>query len=526
MAITALQVLSGILTLTLAAAAWAQAAPGDLPRHANGDLTITLEKALPGDKPLDIHARLRQGQVAAAFATAPTYNRALHDVALGPIQINDKGLALDLTVTLNPDGYVPKDGKPVNAKVQIMLTSKGDVLPGTYTATLGDNAPTHGKAQAVRVERLPENALLTLHLDNVLHDKDKAGKRAGLTISFQDGMMSAVRMNPPGSLVDISFATQVEEYDLGIKDGRLFGTVTTKVTPNDQPAQSVVCTLDVQLIAHAAGGTVKVAIDGKDKATGSVLGQFDTTTPPQPANALYTLTLHDGAGPGRPLVLHMVSRNGKITQGFAATPNFNNATHTLDASRLTLAGNRLSGFAKVTVNPDPWIPKDGKPFTATLDLNATLAGRDATGRYRGNFGSTDVRGALGGELTPRTPLKPTKATIKLENALTGGEPWHNRVFITVDLDPNTGKVISGKLSNNHSSLAGKVDAGTVTLKDDQFHADITATVAEGGNVTPGQYTFKVTGCSLGATNAGTFESHKDGKPLKTGSFWAAVSGTR
>lgn len=73
---------------------------------------------------------------------------------------------------------------------------------------------------------------------------------------------------------------------------------------------------------------------------------------------------------------YLVRRDGKWTAALATAtnsgkPNWNTAFMLLDPAKLTVKEGVLSGTLNVTLVPDPWVPRDQKPRTATVRLEAT-----------------------------------------------------------------------------------------------------------------------------------------------------------
>lgn len=152
----------------------------------------------------------------------------------------------------------------------------------------------------------------------------------------------------------------------------------------------------------------------------------DSNPSPSGGDSFYAMTLH-GFFPGetrdkqpKTLNLYLVRRNGTWVAGIGTPthqgrPVWNTALFPLDASALTVNGNRITGTVQVTLVPDPWVPADGKVRTATVTLDATATPSD-----------TDPKtGSLGGTWTLTTPgtaeeLEAARLFGKAEGKLTGG----------------------------------------------------------------------------------------------------------
>lgn len=129
----------------------------------------------------------------------------------------------------------------------------------------------------------------------------------------------------------------------------------------------------------------------------------------------------------RPLSLRLVAQDGRWLFAEGLTPRWNKGLHAVDASELTFTGSRLHGALVVTLQPDPWVPKDRRPRSVRCQLDlpvvhGTLAGtleaRSERGHFTspvrgtvwqglsGNYRIEGVDGPWQGRLTGRTRLTP------------------------------------------------------------------------------------------------------------------------
>jgi outer membrane protein assembly factor BamB len=84
-------------------------------------------------------------------------------------------------------------------------------------------------------------------------------------------------------------------------------------------------------------------------------------------------------------------RGGQWFPGAGRARTFNLARHDVDPSGLALAGNRLTGTLKATLNPDPWVPPDHKPKQVWFEVAATILDGTIAGTHRGggDYGPTE-----------------------------------------------------------------------------------------------------------------------------------------
>ena len=127
-----------------------------------------------------------------------------------------------------------------------------------------------------------------------------------------------------------------------------------------------------------------------------------------------------------------------------AAPDWNTTTHPADVSalRYDAASGKLTGTIQVKLNPDPWVPADGKPVTCSIDVDATLDRARPSektalqGTYRGRMGTDAVQGRLSGYVynDPLVDLANCQLTLTLNQALLGGrERYQNRLCVRFDV---------------------------------------------------------------------------------------------
>ncbi len=118
------------------------------------------------------------------------------------------------------------------------------------------------------------------------------------------------------------------------------------------------------------------------------------------------LTLTDAVqthkGESRDVTLHMVRRGGQWVASFATARHWNAATHAVTPTQLQwdADANELQGRVSVTLLPDAWIPRDQKPRSLDVQIDAAADGNAMVGRYNGVFEGREVAGTLVGRILP------------------------------------------------------------------------------------------------------------------------------
>jgi hypothetical protein len=464
----------------------------------DGVLPVTVENAAGKGRNLELRLDLRGGKVAGAVGKA-SFTRSPAELDVTGLSVSDGQVAGDIKVNIVSDGYA--------AAINFICKVE---------------APIAGKLQPRPAAS--EVARLTLNCENIVtHVAGKGGsRRLQLVFATRDGKAFTARAIPPGSMTDVAFATRVTRCAITSVDGKLDGDVEVTLQPQNSEAKPIVYvyTIAGRAIGDLATGQVATKCDGRAvNDVGTFVGNVRNGAP-ETGNALYKLALHDALGIGKFLDLYLSTKDGKFIHGFGTGPNFNNATHDVDITKLKLDGNKLTGNVAVTVLPDPWIPKDHKPIACVFEVEATVDGGEVTGKYSGTAGANKISSALDGGLDAKpagTALM--GGTVKLEAGLMGDAGYHSRAFVT--FTAKDGKVTGGKLWNNHSKLAGTVDGGEVKLVNERLTAKIQATVTVGAGSKEGKYEFEVDTLMVGTAGAGGFTTRM-GEEKRTGRLWAVV----
>jgi hypothetical protein len=485
---------------------------------------LVLADAMGQGKDLVLYVARRDGRIAHAFARAPRFNRMPYLVGTNGLSWVGADLAGVLDFVVPSDGYVPKPGETLRVALRLAASEKDGALAGTYEGTVRELA-AKGVIEGARVGRQAGPALsVRLACEGaVFPSSGKKGGRVGMNLSFREDRCVAARLIPPGSITDVAFSVKTVEQSLRLDGEVLSGTLLAHVSPQSDGQKAIPHAYRIEglVIGDSAAGTLKVSEDGGVASDGQFLGEARGGVA-APGDALYTVSLQGAIPPHNFLVLYLAASGGAFVQGFAASPNFNNATHSVDLANLRLEPDgRIHGEVAVTVHPDPWIPKDHRPVAGVYTLDGVARDHAVTGQFTGRFGGAEARGAIEGNLEPRPAELPVASvTLKLENALFGGTDWHNRAFVSVNFAD--GQVAGGGVGNNHTKLKGTVTGGDLAATPDRLKGRVTARIEPGGGVTEGDYTFELDAQRVGTVGAGSFTAHGPGGRTKTGRFWTAL----
>lgn len=477
---------------------------------------------------LELSLDVRGGKVVAGFGRAPRFNKMPAALDLTGLACVDGKLTGVLTVRIESDGWVPAAGKPFIADYKIEGALADGKVTGKWSVT--DPAPIEGTIAGTTAPRAADTDLirLTLACANAIDHHQKIGSR-GLqaVLVLKDGKGVAVRAIPAGSIADVGCSMEVPKFDLKLADGKLTGMFEVKITPQGVEAGQPVVVYSYQVngvaIGDGAGGTMSIAKDGVAlKDTALFIATARRGEPPRTTDCTYKLTLHHALGAGKFIDVYLATSGGQFTGGFASSPNFNNAMHTVDVSKLKVGDGKLTGDLGVIVQADPWIPRDHQPIPCRFAIEAALADGEITGQFKGTAGTNAVVQALDGALNDKVKLdKVAGMTIRLENGLAGDGGHMARAFVSMEL--KDGKVVGGNVGNNHDrQMKGTVTGGTFKLTDDEWTLKVEFNLTGAGRATLGKYVATASGTFVGTMSAGVFTCSHEAGSVKQGTFWAAV----
>jgi hypothetical protein len=262
-------------------------------------------------------------------------------------------------------------------------------------------------------------------------------------------------------------------------------------------------------------------------AASAGVGQASAAATSGPAGAVWSLVLEKAIG-GKPLTVHLLTEGGAVKQAIATAFTYNQAVHDADPSGLTPAGDRMRGVLKVTVNPDSWVPRDGRPVACEFNMEAAAADGKVAGTYQGKAGGLAAAGTISGTLeAPPSASGPRQVELRLEKALTGGSAHLCRALLRFALAD--GKAQRGTIGCAYPfGWTGKVEALDLAMTPGTLTGEVKVHVDNPGNpgfeVTPGRYTFTLDGKVVGSVAAGTFKSKFGSRDLTGGVFSGTVRG--
>ncbi|MFP4054184.1 MAG: hypothetical protein ACLFV7_10020 [Phycisphaerae bacterium] len=532
------------IAAVLAVALLAPVALSDQP-DANSDIgsqwIITLQSPLPGGKPLRLHLAESTHRVVAAFGTSPKFNSRWHDVTDHKLTLDGGGLEGKLSLTVNPDPWVPKDGKPIACSFTLQGRRKDGTISGTFTGTVGGKevkgtltgeptaAPGDSRTQRYRIRFFQALRMIA-----------PARGRHGPNTNYALDMVLTCALSPSGSVSEAllenvvpdyrSYSAVVKSIALKRTGARLTGTLTADIDYGrdakriDKPVLTHTFTIDGLVI----GETVAVRYDAQvadvhDKGI-PAWGTVSREPAPRPGMSIATVRLHDGMKKSWPVIMTLLLDEDGPIRGHAFASGWNHQIHKVDTGKLTLEDGRLSGPLHITLDPDCY--KDPNVFI-DLDytIDAKIDGAAMFGTFRGGMKDNPTSGRLTGHLRPRAAPAVTQETLRTAHfrlgwCLAGGKRvkgkkgWHH--YADARLTFRNGKLVSAEVYNpkDRSALTARVTEAKLTVEGTKV-SGVLAFDAESAYVADGRYRFNLLGFLDGDRFTGLWRGTHNGRPVLT-----------
>jgi hypothetical protein len=383
----------------------AEAAPGEVdPR--DGIYALVLVKALEGAKPLTIHLDRKGGAFRYAFATAERFNKMPHDVDVSGLKFEGDTLRGPVRVTVNPDNWNPRDGKPVSCRYTLEATVSGADIRGTFKGVYGAAAASGGLWGLLQNRpRLPDPAWFHLRLEDALDGIDGPSYHHRAHASFTlmagaayDGQITEYRQRVPISH-SVGWEGSVESIEATITDGALSATVNTIIRSARGPSISWgphAFVLDGHLIGKVAAGRHKTLIEGTHVKSRGFIGTVEAAPEPDMtlADCQGGLVLEGALDGGEPLSIPL-DREGGVFKPLLILVRDSLAA--LDLSDLRVEHRIINGKARLAFRS----PKDGRRLTCVYTIEADARHSRVTGRFKGMYREMAVSGTVWGSVRPR-----------------------------------------------------------------------------------------------------------------------------
>ncbi len=538
--------LAAIGTLAATPAPVAAAAAG--PQH----LVVTLVDAVDDDRPLVVYLAVdgEAAEVSAAFAVAPAFNRRPHDVDARGLKIADGRIHGPVAVTINPDPWVPEDGRPIACRFELDLKRNGDAISGSYHglrggtevrgAARGSASPAPADDADRRIRLGLPGALLKLF--EARGPNWRYALDMDLILPMAGGRVRHARFETP--IPDYrGYSAIVQRADLQQQGSTLSGQVEVMVDYGSQGTQRLGLPrtelhrydLRLMVIGDAVAGRYDVAVGDRTARRVPCLGSVSYEPPPQPRCSIAWLRLHGAMRNDWPVLLNLSLAHPQKVHGFAWAPRYNHQPHGVDASGLTLDGDRLHGQVTVHISPDVYKPPEW--FSMDFDLDVRIERGELVGRFSGVDDGRRREGAITGELrAKREAIVPigqaapasdahadgdgdarsiTGCRLQFGWSLRGGRsaPDHHLV-VEVDLDAGRPTRIEPINPADRDAFKAESPSAQLTFDGDRLTGEVAFKITD-GRVATGRYHYRIEAIVDGDRLIGFWRGTHNGEHILT-----------
>lgn len=541
----------------LAVSVSASSAPVD---PGNAVYRVVLDKGMPNETELALYLDCRDGAFSRGFGLGPRFNRVPYDVDVSRLRVRGNAIEGEVAVTVHSDGYAPGNWGTLDLSYEISARITGTTVGGGYEGPRGlpppkpklrqaparvpDDLPPALRAKlrpaapaAEQEERklegnvggnvaartpLPSLFRLKLNMEAASGatkpGKSVWGTRGFGSITFKGGKPIQGLMRGHGGHPINYFEATVKDIGLEWGDGTLGGTLAV----NDRRNEYEYAFEGIRIGDRVAGPFAK-KFDGREAFGCRFTGRLAPVPDLSPGDCIYYMVLDNAVMETKQLMLHIPCRKGVFGSGVGFAGRFNHTYHDVDASGLRLEGDSLRGDLKITLNPDPYVPPDGKPVPCEYAIDTKVADACVSGTFSGRFRDTEVADAVTGELSELPPVpRNMRVNVKLDDGACGGAPWFRRCY--VGFEARDGKAEGGGISNNKGGFKGTLKGSEVEFDGLTFKAVIRALI-DRGSVNKGNYTFHLDGRAVGNDVFGKVDTELNGEMRKRGTAFMGSVGS-
>ena len=510
------------LALLLAAAGWALAAE---PLEC---VQVELQGSLPGEKALVLHLGVAGERVTDAFATSPRYSNFPHTVDAAQLKLAGGRLRGQVAVTLVPDPWTPKDGKPIDCRFEIDARVADGKVAGVYRGTRGRDE-VRGQVMGIAAPQPAQGrAIADLRIFQAMLGLVPADGSKAPNMNYALDMTLRFRPGESGKARWARFQTPVPDYrpytavvrSLTLREDGFRWIVEMAVDANyhgkhgtADGTEAYTYRLEGMRIGDTLAGTARIALPNR-KDTRPFWGRIDRVEPPRPDGNVAWLRLHQAMRKEAPVLLNLAIHEKAPIHGLAWAPGYNHQPHGIDASRLKLEGNRLHGPVVVHVVPDVYHDQDVY-FDLHYDIDVTFEDGNADGTFTGRDGDLKTENIIAGEVRPKdapSVTQPTlkKATLKFGYAMPDRkDPAHRS--LTVDATFQDGRLQAAHVVQP-TNAGLTVEVSELVLAGDRLTGKLT--LQEDGSSKPA-YAYTFDAIVNGAKAGGYWRGQRDGKDILT-----------
>lgn len=467
---------------------------------------------------LEILAELHVDKVQQAIAVIPDAGMKPHPANAEGFEINGDSLKAVFRIDVRPDHWFPRDGRSRSGLVRIDALVQDGTIAGVYSSTVFDgarNGSLHGSVTATG-HHCP-SARYEVVLDHAMDSTgDRWDNRAFIDFTLDSGRICASRIYSENNTTYAIFTSRVLSTSVFSEKDSLaigFASLTRGAFGNGK--------FDFYLMGRHLGdyyyGNYITVKEGDTVAADAFLGRLEPlSNHPDPRNALLHVQLYDVL-PKRygneAMWLHFNSRDGQLNRGIAFAPRYNHEGHHADGSALKNNAGHLTGSVAVVLIPDPYAKDTEDTTKCVFHIDAGITKDALRGVCYGQVGAVEVQGAVTGQIGhPLPDPSHYRVQLKMEEGVTGAEPWFNRTYINLYIADNA--IAEGSFSNNKEGWEGSFEGGSWHYENSRFTAQLHGAVLS-GKPRAGVYSYRMEGFAVGDVMIGDYTSWYRGDHLDT-----------
>lgn len=462
------------------------------------------------------------------LAVIPGASMKPHELQVRTFSVQKDSLYADLNVRVEPDHWFPRDGKARSGPVTINAKLQDGLISGVYSSAVFESAQYGAVAGEVSVKDDHEiSGRYKVVLDHGMDGgSDKWDNRVFLDFTLDSGRIYASRIYSENNVTYAIFTSRVLSSSVFMQEDSLavgVASLTRGAFGNGK--------YDFYLKGRVLGGyyygRYVTVFEGDTVAGDRFLGKHNIVRDlPDPANAVCHIQLYDvlpkkyGA---EAMWLHFNCRDGACTDGIAFAPRYNHEGYYADVSGLHLEGGQLNGQVHVSVIPDPYAQDIEDTLLCRFDINADIDKDGIRGVCSGQVGAVQVEGAVTGQIwsAPSEVPPAYRVQLKMEEGVTGAEPWFNRSYIHLRIEGSD--IAEGKFTNNKEGWTGSFEGGAWHFNGNRWGANLNCMVVEGKPKT-GLYSYRMEGHAVGNILMGDYTSWFRGARLDSRRVVGTIDG--
>lgn len=209
---------------------------------------------------MQLHMATVDGKVVRAFGLGS--GRGVHTVDASGLTVSPTSLKGRLSVTANPDQWFPKDGQPVESRIELDALIRDGRLGGTYKGKRGGEDASGMIVGTLRpTTNSPPQGTLRLELERAV-EGPVVEQRACLIIVMREGKVSQVTAAPRDPR---QWKGVVTAHSLSVSAEAISGQVTVQVNePLDVKGGAYTFTLDGKVVGSVAAGTFRSTLGDRE----------------------------------------------------------------------------------------------------------------------------------------------------------------------------------------------------------------------------------------------------------------------